>query len=407
MKKFFVCVSLIALLSSVVFAADQNSAAVGFKIKNKFALQNLIGEIISIDQTSGKIVIQTDAKLSVTVVFSDKTAFRRVAPGETSLSNAETIKITDLKVGDRVLVPNWNSADEQAAVRQIIVMARAAIEQTRTAEQEKRRARTLGGRITAINAEKKEITIQSRGRGNPETLIVDASGKAKLLRYAPDSLKLSDAVPGAFADLRIGDQIRVIGDRSSSDAARVTAEEIIFGSVARTVGTISEINAARGEVVIKNNQSGQTITVAIGKNTTLRRITPEVAADLRERFERRARRQERNTAKTDGQTNQPQNRERRRERNADGQNNNRRQLFENLPAITVSDLKKGDAVLITGTNAASATQMTAVSIIAGDGDLQQILLRTQGGRDGNMSPGLPGNVSGGNAAGDDDDEPER
>lgn len=150
------------------------------------------------------------------------------------------------------------------------------------------------------------------------------------------------------------------------------------------------------------------MTVAIGKNTALRRITPEVAASLKERFERRERRQERTSANTDGQNNQPQNRERRRERSSDGQNNNRRSLFENLPAITVADLKKGDAVLITGTNAGgSASQMTAVSIIAGDGELQQILLRTQGGRDGNMSPGLPGNVSGGNAAGDDDDEPER
>jgi len=64
---------------------------------------------------------------------------------------------------------------------------------------------------------------------------------------------------------------------------------------------------------------------------------------------------------------------------------------------------------LTGTNAGGAQTMTAVSVIAGDGDLQQFLRRMQGGRgDSNMSPGLPGSVSGGNAGGsDDDDEPRR
>jgi hypothetical protein len=51
--------------------------------------------------------------------------------------------------------------------------------------------------------------------------------------------------------------------------------------------------------------------------------------------------------------------------------------------------------------------LTAVSIISGEGQLQQILLRTQGSGNNasNLSPGLPGNVSGGNSTNDDDDEP--
>lgn len=412
MKNFFVCLNLIALLSPAVLAAAiRDTAPNPIKIINNSAQQNLIGEVSSIDLTSGKIIILTDAKTSVTVTFNEQTSFRRVMPGQTSLANAETIKITDLKVGDRVLVPGWSAAGEQTAVRQLIVMPRAAIEQTRNEELEKRRARTTSGRISAVNAEKKEITIQSRGRGNPETVTVAASANVKMLRYAADSLKSSDAVRGSFADLRVGDQIRVVGDRSP-DGARVTAEEIISGSVSRSVGIVSEVNPARGEVVIKNDQTGQTVTMAIGKNTTLRRITPEVAAALKQRFERRnARRSER----TSGNTEQPQPRNRERRRNRDNReqsgNANRRQLFGNLPAISAAELKKGDAVIIVATNAggAAAARMTAVSIIAGDGELQQILLRTQGGRNNNsnMSPGLPGNVSGGNAGSDDDDEPER
>ncbi|HEY8562494.1 MAG TPA: hypothetical protein VIL74_19100 [Pyrinomonadaceae bacterium] len=414
MKKFFVCFSLIAAFSPAIqAAAEPPSAPFGVEFKTKSIQRNLIGEVTSIDPANGKMIVQTDAKEAVGVAFGEQTAFRRIAPGQTSLANAETIESADVKVGDRVLVPGYVAGAAQNPVRQIVVMARAAIEQTRTAEIDNRRARTTVGRIVAVNAEKREITVQTRGRGNPETITVALAANARLLRYAPDSLKLGDAVAASFADLKPGDQIRVVGDRAGGEA-RVNAEEIVTGSVSRTVGTIEEVNAARGEIVVKNTQTGQNAIVVLGKNTTLRRITPEVAATLKERFERRnARRRERNADNSSGQTpsDQTRNREqRRRERSADGQtsNPNRRQLFENLPAIALGELKKGEAVLITGTRSgADAQRMTAVSIVAGDGELQQLLVRAQGGRnnDSNRSTGLPGNVSGGNAASDDDDEP--
>jgi sRNA-binding protein len=414
MKKIFFGLTLIALPVSTVFAqsninlrsaSTQTSGVLSPKIQ-----QNLIGEVSSVDAAGGKIVVSTETKTSVTVPFNDKTAFRRVAPGQTSLANAEQIKVTDIQIGDRVLIPGGVAAD-QAPVRQIVVMARAAINSQRDEEQRKRRERTVAGRITAVNADKKEIVIQARGGRNSGTdaLTIDASGNVKMLRYAPDSLKLSDAVAGSFTDLRVGDQIRVIGDRNA-EGTRVAAEEIFSGSVTRLVGSVSEINAARGEIVVKNSRTGELTTIAMGKNTTLRRITPEVAENLKQRMERRRdRRNQRDSGDSNNQQTQAERRrarEERRSQNNNGQqaNRNPRQMFEDLPAITVGDLKKGDAVLITGTGANS--RLTAVSVISGDSDLQEILQRTQGGRGGNMSPGLPGNVSGGNApGGNNDDEP--
>lgn len=427
MKKFFVGLTFFTFPFSSVFAAPgyflkhgatevknsvnrSKSETINFSARIQ---QNLIGEVVSVDSAGGKIVVLTEAKTSVSASFNDKTAFKRVLPGQTSLANAEQIKITDIKPGDRVLIPG-GITEGQTPVRQIIVMARQAINSKREEEAEKRRARTINGRIVAVNAEKKEITIQSRGRGAAETLTIAASGNVKMLRYAPDSLKTNDAVAGSFTDLRVGDQIRVIGDRSS-DGTRVTAEEIISGSVTRAVGSITEINSARGEVVVKNIQTGQLMTIAIGKNTTLRRITPEVAETLKQRFERRRERQNEHSSSDNSsqqtQANRRRNREERRNQNGDGQQTNRnpRQLFDSLPAITISGLKKGDAVLITGTGTGgNNSQLTAVSIVSGEGELQQILQQTQGGRNGasNMSPGLPGNVGGGNA-GSDDDEPRK
>lgn len=430
MKQFFFGLTLIALPLTAVYAEPverrtqfnaetQNTPSKTNPLLSSSPVQtNLIGEVTAIDRSAGKIVVQTEAKTSVTVTINDKTVFRRVAPGQTSLAGAEQITAADVKIGDRVLIPGGVAA-EQTAVRQFIVMAREAINAQRDKEREARRARTINGRVTAVNLEKKEIIIEARGRGNPEMLTIAASGTAKLLRYAPDSLKITDVKPGTFADLRVGDQIRVVGDKNA-DGTRVSAEEILSGSIARTVGTISEINQARGEVIIKNAQTGQSMTVSVGKNTTLRRISPEVADALKQRFERR---RERRAERASGGAEQPQARENRRRnrgerRNRAGgegnQNNNQnsnqtrarnpQQMFENLPPITVADLRKGDAVLITTTSGGGNSQMTAVSIVTGAAEMQQILQQTQGGGRGqsNMSPGLPGNVGGGNAGSDDD-----
>ncbi|HXG82694.1 MAG TPA: hypothetical protein VNI84_01585 [Pyrinomonadaceae bacterium] len=431
MKQFFCGLTLIALTLTNVFAEPVNRRAqLDAQVKNtagktnplpsSTAVQtNLIGEVTAIDQSAGKIVVQTEAKTSVTVTVNDKTVFRRVAPGQTSLAGAEQITVADVKIGDRVLIPGGVAA-EQAAVRQFIVMAREAINAQRDKERETRRARTINGQITAVNAEKREIIIQARGRGNAEALTVAASPNAKLTRYAPDSLKPADAKPGAFADLRVGDQIRVVGDKNA-DGTRVAAEEILSGSVTRSVGTISEINQTRGEVVVKNAETGQLTTVAVGKNTTLRRISPEVADALKQRFdrrrERRAERASGNAEQPPQQTQENRRRNRGERRNRAGgdanQNNNPagnqagnrnpQQMFENLPAIKIADLKKGDAVLITATSGGNS-QMTAVSIVTGAAEMRGILQQTQGGRrgQGNMSPGLPGNVGGGNAGSDDD-----
>jgi hypothetical protein len=372
--------------------------------------QNLIGTVTAIDTANGKIIVKTDAGNSVTFSTNDKTTVRRLPPGQTSIANAEKITLADIKVGDRVLVPG-GAADVQTAARQIIVMASEAIAAKRDQDRSEWQTRGINGRITALNQEKKEITVQARGA---EIITVKAPGNAKILRYAPDSLRSTDARTGVFTDLRVGDQIRILGSRSA-DGKTVTAEEIVSGTVTRAFGTITDINTKANEITIKNSQTGQTFTVVLGKNSVVKRLPAEVAQNLAQRRERRQQRRQTQAESTGAQTeNQGQ---RRRERR-NGENRERRpanagdaqrprgglqQMLEAQPAITIADLKKGDALMVTGTQGADASRLTAVNIISGDAELMQLMQRSQGGRNGNMSPGLPGNVGGGNVS--DDDEP--
>lgn len=356
--------------------------------------QNLIGTVTAIDTAGGKITVKTDAGGSATFSTSEKTVVRRVPPGQTSLANAETISLGDIKVGDRVLVPGA-SADAQTAVRQVIVMASEAIAANRTQQRSEWQSRGINGRVTAVNQDKREITVQTRGQNGPETITVTAPGTVKVSRYAPDSLRAEDARLGALSDIRVGDQIRVLGSRSSSGNT-ITAEEILSGSVVRAFGTITDINTATNEVTIKNDQTGETHTITVGKHTVVKRLPPEVAQNLAQRREQRQQRRQAQADSTGVQTENPARGGNRR--GADGgQRRGFQQLLENQPAISIGDLKKGDALMVTGTQGADAAHLTAVNVISGDAELMKVFQRPQGGRNRNMSPGLPGNVAGGNA----------
>ena len=382
------------------------------------AQQHLIGEITAFDAATGRLTVKPDAGASVEVTTDEKTAFRRLPPGQTSLSQAEAITRADVRVGDRVLVPNA-AGGSQAAARQIIIMARAALNEQREREREERRRRTLVGRVTAVDASKREVTVQARGREGVSAVTVAASDATRFLRYAPDSLRTEHARPGALADVRVGDQLRATGERDAA-GTRFAAEEVITGTVSRVFGQITAVDAARGEVTVRNELMGETFTVALGPNTTLRRLSPEVAGQLAERRERRqqrrAERGERRAGREDSPGPRPrvnqegggENREGRRGegrrgegagRGPRGGGGNFQQMFENLPAINAAELKKGDAVIITGTAGADAKRLTAVSLVTGEAEL---LRRMQpGGRGGerNMSPGLPGDVMGGGTGG--------
>lgn len=405
MRTLFNTCALATLLACAVAAAAGGGTSQGTGSQ-----QHLVGEVTAIDEAAGRITVRTDAGASRSVTTGERTVYRRVPPGETSLEKAELITGRDVRVGDRVLVPG-GAAGGQTAAAQIIVMARGEAKAVRDRERDEWRRRGVAGRVVALDPSKKEIVIEARGREGVQVVTVAAAGDARFRRFAPDSLRTGDAVPGAFADIQVGEQLRALGDRSA-DGARVTAEEIVSGPVTRVIGTVVGTDAARGEVTVKRDQTGETTTVAVGKRTTLRRMPREVAEELA----RQSARREGQSERAAGGSSQPRDGGPRAEgagRPGDGGGGARRggrnlqQVFESLPTITVADLKKGDSVVVTGTGVADAAHVTAVALIAGEADMLRWLQRLQRAAPGlgNMSPGLPGAVMGGNTGSNDDDEP--
>jgi hypothetical protein len=355
--------------------------------------QHLIGEVTATDQTTGQLTVKTDAGASVIVTADERTIYRRLPPGQTSIEKAESITRADVRVGDRVLVPG-GAASVQTPARQVIVMAREAIAARRAEEREDWRARGANGRVVSIDTAQRRLTVEARSRDGAETLTVNVPENVRLRRYAPGSLRPADAVASSFADIRVGDQVRILGNREGS---RIAAEEIISGRVARLSGVVETVDASRRELTIKDNRAGRTMTVTLVANSTLRRIPPEFAEGLRQRGEGRRAAGEQRGQRREGATQDGQSGERRRAGGRGLQG-----MLDNLPAITIAELKKGDAVIVTGTSETDDARVTAATLITGDAELMQRLQRFQrgGGRDGNMSPGLPSGVAGGGTGGD-------
>jgi hypothetical protein len=420
MKRFLKTFTLaaVALSCTAVVAHAQTATTPAAGAATARAAQHLIGEVTAVDPSGGQITVKSDAGPTVNVTTNEKTVYRRVPPGETSIAKAETITRADVHAGDRVLVPNGASA-APAPARQVIVMAREAIASKRQQEQQDWRARGVRGRVAAIDAAKKEITVEmggprgggreggaregaprAEGASRPEaekvTVAADGAG-VRFLRYAPGSTSQADAVPGTFADIRVGDEIRVLGNREGS---RVTAEQVISGTTTRVAGTIESVDAARGELTVKD-ATGKIITVSLGAHAAVRRITPEALQEMQQRAEQR-----RNEAAQNGQGGAG-DRAGRRDgagdgpRRGDGEGRRRGfgggqpgGMFGNLPAITLAELKKGDGVIIQGTPGADAAHVTAASVTAGDQEvlqrMRQGFRRGPGGGQRGAGGGLPG-----------------
>jgi hypothetical protein len=423
-KLLLVCAATLLAQAAFVQASAQTATTQGAQNDAaRPARQRVVGEVTAVNSPAGGLTVRTDAGETVGITTDDKTTIRRLPPGETSLDKATTATFADVHAGDRVLAVGVGTLGGVA--RQLILTTRAAAAQGRDD------GRRLLGRVVSVDASKRIIVVQTRGRDATETINVEASNGARLLRYAPDSARVADAQPATFADIRAGDQLRATGERAQ-DGSGFKAEEIIAGSFTRVAGQVVSVDAARNELTLKNEQTGQTFRVTVGQRTTLRRITPEFIKTMNERAEQMRAQREARRAEGGGQAgdgngargNRPEGQAREgaargggrgegggREGRGRGEGGWRGggggfggagggQMFDSLPAITLAELKKGDGVMVTATPGADASSVTAVSIVTGDAEfLRRMQQRGGEGRQRGMSPGLPGDVIGGGTGG--------
>ena len=134
---------------------------------------------------------------------------QRVAPGEKSLKNAETIQISDIAIGDKVLV---NSDPATASARRLIVMSAKAITKHDESDRMAWTTHGVSGIVVAKTGDDLTLRLRSmQGETQAHVLVSSATGFRK---YAADSVKFADAKPSSLADVQVGDQLRARGERA-------------------------------------------------------------------------------------------------------------------------------------------------------------------------------------------------
>src|SRR5207237_6202825 len=126
--------------------------------------------------------------------------------------------------------------------------SKADIAKKHAAERAEWEKRGVAGIITALNPTAKEITINVSTNSGAKTMVIVFAPGAMLRRYAPNSVKFSDAQPSRYEDLKVGDQIKALGT-SNEDRSRYTAEELVSGSFRTIAATIVSLDPGQGTIV--------------------------------------------------------------------------------------------------------------------------------------------------------------
>ena len=349
-----------------------------------------IGTVTAISANS--LTLNTGAGQPVTVSVAEGARILQLAPGSTDLKSAQTITLSDIAVGDRVLVTGKAGDDAGSlTASRVILMKSSDIAQKNEAEKADWQRRGSGGLVSAIDAGSGTVTISA----GVKKIQVETTGATKFRRYAGDSVKFEDTKPSTLTQIQVGDQLRVRGAKSE-DGTTIQAEEIVSGSFRNLSGTIASINAAGGTLILKDLTTKKTMTVAVTTNSDLRRLPPEMAA----RFAARAKGTSTGGSGATGGGGQAATHsegttggEQRQggmggERSAGGDLS---QMLARLPNVTLAELKAGDAVMVVGSESEpGSNKVTAVSLLSG---VEPILAATPSG-----APAMtlsPWNVGGG------------
>jgi len=348
------------------------------------AANRQIGTVRSIAGNS--LTLATDAGSQVSVTVAEGARIVQLAPGSTDLKAAQQIALSDIAVGDRVLVTGKAADDGSMEAMRVILMKSSDIAQKNAAEKADWQKRGSGGIVGSVNGS--AITISSGRR----KIQVETTASTRFRRYGADSVKFEDAKPGTLDQIKPGDQLRVRGNKSE-DGSSIQAEDVVSGSFKNLAGTLTGVNPSEGTVTLKDLATKKNMTVAVTSNSDLRKLPAEMAA----RFAARAKGGE-GEGKADGGAPSSQPHPGAGEgamatgaRSAGGDLS---QMLSRLPTDSLSDLKVGDAVMIVASEPAPGSEkVTAVTMLSG---VEPILAATPKG--GTAMTLSPWNMGGGGAA---------
>lgn len=361
---------------------------------------SVLGKVTEKNAAAGTLTVKTDAGSVVLVNTSEKTTFDRMPPGETDRTKAIKTSLTEITIGDGVYVRGFVAADRKSIpAQQIVVVSQSDIAKKQEKERMEWRRRGVSGIVASTNPATKEVTITNRAlMGAPQSVVIPITDKTKVLRYPPDSIpKYSDAKRSSFEEVKVGDQLRALGDKST-DGLRLTPEEVVFGTFKIAGGTVTAVDPAANTITINDLQTKKPMTIMLKPDTVVRRFTgmmgggpggPAAGAPPGGGAPPQAQGQGagQRPGGAPGPGGPP----------AGGGGQNMADLIDRLPTIAIGEIKVGDMIIMSTLPGADQNRLTAVSMVTGVEPLLQMLAQRQAGGGAQPRPqnvDLQGNFGG-------------
>jgi hypothetical protein len=342
-----------------------------------------IGAIKAMNGTA--ITLTPDSGPDVNVTVQPTTRIVRIAPGEKDLKNATPIQWQDLQIGDRILVGGKPSDDNLSlTASSVVVMKRADLDARHQQDLQDWQKRGLGGLVSAVDPSAGTVTISVVSFAGKKDTVIHSSSTTVIRRYAPDSVKFDDARPSTLQAIHPGDQLRARGQRSA-DGAELAADEIVSGSFRNVAGTVNSVDAAASTLSVQDLLSKKTVIVKVTADSQLRHLPPEMAQRIALRLKAAATGAQGApggaSATTSGQATPPPSPSATPATSSaasegggfprgpgtggrSGGAPDLQQMLSRMPAAALTDLHKGDAVMLVSTEGSAGTG-TAIQLLSG------------------------------------------
>jgi hypothetical protein len=388
LKPLAACVLAITVVSAQ--AGAQESASPGNPAK---PTEHVLGTITAVDAVGHTITVKDDKTSTESgISLASTRTLLKVEPGARDLKNATRITAGDLAVGDRVDVRGFKSESGGTAIaaRSVVLMSARDLQQKHQADVAAWQNSTAGT-VTAVNPTAMTMTINAKTAEGAKSILVQASPASEFTRYSPENPKVPTR--SDIKEIQPPDQVRVIGSKSD-DGATIHADRIYSGAFRTIAATVTSVSPDGKGLTVKDLQTKQPVEIALTDQSAIRKLPPMMAMGLARRFNPSLRpvdaangaggqpgREQSGAAggapvpagnaQPDGEASQ---RTPGTQAGAVGQggggghavrNGDLSHLLERAPQIGISELKPGDALVISGAQDKDKTHIIASTVIAG------------------------------------------
>jgi hypothetical protein len=224
----------------------------------------LAGVMTAYDFGAKTITVTPFGGKPVTLNIQDNISIMRLPPGETDPQKAIHIALSDVLLTDNLV------AYLHAGVVSTVIV--------RTKERGRQiwEILSLAGTITNLDPDSREFTIKTRAGSELNQVVVQMSPGTDFRTFGPDSTTYADAKPSTSAALKIGDEVRVLGDSISERPLR--AVEVISGTFHAFLASVMAVDVSGKKITIRDLDTHKTVEVRTNEASILRKLDPRLVA---------------------------------------------------------------------------------------------------------------------------------